>query len=379
MAGLGLGSTTTRFIAQFAVVDPPRAGRIVALVTLVSWGTISTAAVVVIVASSYISRVVLNAPHLRSALVWGTLLLAAMTLRGIQSGTLAGLERFNIIAKLNVLEGVASLVAMVALAGLMGVDGALLGMALGYAVTWVSGRVALKRAFAERGIVVCYAGCARDWRILASYSLPALLANVVATPILWLSMAFLARTEHGYAALGTYNAAYQWHGPVVFIPMILMSVTLPILVQEWEGGRLASFRKVTFGTCGLMLVITLPAVILLGISSSWIMGLYGHRFEEGWVVLALLAAAAPLHALAKIAAGALFAMNRAWSVLGANIAWGATLLALVVPLVPELGAIGLGVAFLAAHFVAAAILSVMVLFGTRAPIQDAVAADIANV
>lgn len=220
-----------------------------------------------------------------------------------------------------------------------------------------------------------YAGCARDWPILAGYSLPSLLANFVATPVLWFSMTLLARTEHGYAAVGTYNAAYQWHGPVVFIPMILMSVSIPILVQEWEGGRRERFRKVTFGMCGLMLSITMPVVILVGISSRWIMGLYGHGFEEGRVVLVLLLAAAPLHALAKIASGALLGMDRAWSVLGANVAWGVTLLALVAALVPAQGTVGLGIAFLAAYTVLAAVSLSMVLVGSRAGVCRASALD----
>lgn len=32
---------------------------------------------------------------------------------------------------------------------------------------------------------------------------------------------------------------------MIFIPVILMSVSIPVLVQEWESGRIERFRKAT--------------------------------------------------------------------------------------------------------------------------------------
>ena len=96
---------------------------------LISWATVLLAAGVLIAASSLIASRMLDAPHLQTALVWGTLLIAANVLRGIQSGIIAALERFDLIAKLNVLEGVVSLITIVALAHYFGVQGALLGLA----------------------------------------------------------------------------------------------------------------------------------------------------------------------------------------------------------------------------------------------------------
>lgn len=366
MAGLGLGGTATRFVAQYANSDPQQAGRIVALVTLVSWGAALAVSGLLVAGSAYIARIALAAPELQSAVAVGALLLLVMTIRGIQSGILAGLERFNIIARLNVLEGAVSLVGVVALARLLGVKGALLGLALGSAVAWIVGRRFLADALRERDIETTRAGCSQHLRILTGYSLPSLMANLVATPVLWFAMAFLARSEHGYAELGIYNAAYQWHGPIVFIPMILMSVSIPILVQEWEAGRLHRFRKVISGMCGATLAITLPVVIPVAVASPWVMALYGNGFESGWIALVLLLAAAPLHTLAKVASGALLGMNRAWSVFGANLAWGTSLSAISLWLIPTHGAMGLGIAFVTAYALLALTTLTLVIVNSRA-------------
>jgi O-antigen/teichoic acid export membrane protein len=349
MAGIGLGETATRFVANYAISDPLRAGRVIALVTSVSIGTVLLATVVLISVSGLIAGAILHAPQLRSALVWGSLLMAATAFRGIQGGVFAGLEKFDTLAKLNILDGVVSLMAMVFLARLMGVEGAVLGLALGAIMVWLVGRILLMKELSSRGIAVCYRGCGTDWRILTGYSLPSLLAGLVATPVLWFAMTLVARSGQGFAGLGLYNAAYQWHGPMVFIPMILLSVSIPVLVQEWEAGRKERFRQVTLWICGLMLALSLPPAVVTALFSPWIMSLYGPGFREGWMILVLLLAAAPLHALAKIASGALFGMNRAWWVLGLNLGWSATLLAVTAWLVPTRGVMGLAIAFLAAY------------------------------
>jgi O-antigen/teichoic acid export membrane protein len=365
MAGVGLGETATRFVAKYATSDPLRAGRVIALVTSVSIGTVLLATVVLISVSGVIAGAMLHAPQLQSALVWGSLLMAATAFRGIQGGVFAGLEKFDALAKLNILDGVVSLIAMVFLARLMGVEGAVLGLALGAIMVWLVGRTLLMKELSSRGIVVRYGGCGADWRILTGYSLPSLLAGLVATPVLWFAMTLVARSGQGFAGLGLYNAAYQWHGPMMFIPMILMSVTIPVLVQEWEADRKERFRAVTLWMCGLMLALSLPPAVVASFLSPWIMGLYGPGFRGGWTVLVLLLAAAPLHALAKIASGALLGMNRAWWVLGVNLGWGATLLAVTAWLVPTRGVMGLAIAFVAVYGVLGPLSLALVLVGSR--------------
>ena len=365
MAGVGLGSTATRFVAQHSRTDPGRAGRVVALVTTASGATILLAAVVIVAASGVLAAVILEAPHLQSALRLGSLLMVATALRGIQSGVFAGLERFDTNAKLNLLEGLFSCVAVVPLASAYGVLGVLVALASSSLVVWLVGTLVLGRELAQRGIALDYRNCWADWRILTSYSLPTFLAHLVATPVLWLAMTLVARSDAGLGGLGLYNAAYQWHGPMVFIPMVLMSVSIPTLVQEWEAGRRKRFRQVTFWISALMLAVSVPPVLVASLLSPSIMALYGPSFRDGWMLMVLLLAAAPLHGLAKIASSALYGMNRAWWVLGVNLVWGATILALTAWFLPSLGTLALALGFLVAYGVLAALAYGLVLMAAN--------------
>jgi O-antigen/teichoic acid export membrane protein len=99
----------------------------------------------------------------QGALVWGALLMAANVLRGIQSGIIAAVERFDLIAKLNVLEGVVSLVSMVVLAHYWGVQGALLGLAAAAMAVWIVGRVMLGGVLKARGIAATIRSIGSRW------------------------------------------------------------------------------------------------------------------------------------------------------------------------------------------------------------------------
>lgn len=361
MAGFGLGSTATRFVAQNSRTDPARAGRVIALVTRFSWTLILIVALGIALGAGAITDTILHAGHLETPLVLGTLLLVATAIRGVQSGVLAGVERFDVIAKLNVLEGVASFLGMITFAWFFGLEGGLIGLAAGAAAAWIVGRVALQKTLVAMGIAVTGKGAWNERAILTGYSLPSFLASSVATPILWYCMTLVSERSSGYDDLALYNAAYQWHGPLIFLPMILLSVSSPVLVQQWEHGSLEKFRKVFLWNAGVAFTITSLPVALIALLSPWIMSLYGAGFRDGWMLLVLLAAAAPLHAVAKTASTALLGMNRAWSVAALNMMWGIAMLLIASILTPSLGALGLSVAFASAYFILM-VLTVAILF-----------------
>ena len=354
MAGLGLGSTATRFTAQLVHSDKVRAGLVIGLIRQTTIIAIVLMSGVFILASSFIATYLLAAPHLESALIWGAVLMAANVMRGVQSGLIAGLERFDIAAKLNIFEGLLALFAMIVLADYMEVEGALIGLAIGSIAAQVIGKKILKAELNERGIQLVYRGCWREWKILTNYSLPSLLANLVATPVLWFCMTMLAHQPEGYAQLGIYNAAYQWHGPMIFIPMAVMSASLPALVREWEFGETKRFHRIMLGMAGLTLAIAVPLVLLVSIFSPLVMSFYGVGFREGWLILVLILAAAPLHALAKVASAALLGMNKAWAVFNLNLCWGFVLSIMSIVLIPTTGVTGLATAFLVSYLVLAA-------------------------
>lgn len=351
LAGFGLGGAATRFVAQYVRSDPERAGRIIVLVTRFSWGVVLLVGVLVSLFSGVIAREVLHASQLQTPLIWGALLMMAMAIRGVQSAVLAGLERFDVIAKLNMLEGIVSVLGLTLFAWFLGIEGGLIGLAIGMLIAWYTGRLTLRRILSDLGVPVSPKGSWQERNILGNYSLPSFIASSVASPVLWYCMTLVAKRPNGYDHLALYNAAYQWHGPLIFVPMILLSVSTPVLVQQWESRSLEKFRKVLFWNAGFLLAVSALPVFAIALMGKRIMGLYGPGFESGWIVLLLLASAAPIHVLSKMAATALFSMNYAWHVAKLNVIWGIAMLSLAVMLIPTNGVVGLAIAFTSAYLI----------------------------
>ncbi|HOY60838.1 MAG TPA: oligosaccharide flippase family protein, partial [Verrucomicrobiota bacterium] len=123
-AGLGMGLTATKHVAEFRLKDPARAGRIITLSNRIAfWASIVVALAMVASASGLASAVA--APHIAPALQIAALSLFLNGISGAQTGALAGLEAFRTIAGLNFITGVISFPLLVAGALWRGIEGSI--------------------------------------------------------------------------------------------------------------------------------------------------------------------------------------------------------------------------------------------------------------
>ena len=102
-AGFGLGMTATKYVAEFRGKDPARAGRIIALSSLVAMGTGALVAAVLLLIAPWLASETLSAPQLTGLLRLSAGFLFFSALGGAQTGALAGFEAFRTIARLNIM------------------------------------------------------------------------------------------------------------------------------------------------------------------------------------------------------------------------------------------------------------------------------------
>ncbi|MCA1777705.1 MAG: oligosaccharide flippase family protein, partial [Loktanella sp.] len=235
-AGAALGATATRFIAATHRTDPERTGRIIgivmgsALFSAVLFGT------VIVAIAPWLARTVLGSADLAAATTLGALLVGLGVLRGVQDATLAGFEAFRQIALLRFIEGCVALLLIPLLVGGFGPAGGVAALSVGLLCGLLPGFGFVSEELRYNGVAPRWRDAVVEWRLLRDFSAPSLLANTVATPILWICALLLSWTPGGLAELGIYNGAFQWHGPLVFVPMVIASVSLPILTQTWAEG-----------------------------------------------------------------------------------------------------------------------------------------------
>ena len=352
-AGLGMGLTATKYVAEYRRNDPARAGAIIGLSNVVSWISGALMVVVMFVLAPWFAEHTLAAPQLTPLLRIGSLLLLFGALNGAQTGALSGFEAFKTIARVNLLGGLATFPLMVGGAWWLGLEGATWGLVAGLVVNCIVNHIALRQEAARFGVPISRTFERRDWGVMWKFSVPGLLSNLAYGPANWACSALLVNRPGGYGEMGVYNAANNWFNAVVFLPSILGQVVLPLLAGASGDTGSKSPRKVVMLSMKANAAAVLPVVLLGSIGSPFIMALYGPGFREGWLTMVLVMVTAAVFALHTPVAQWMVASARMWAIFFMTLAWSVVYLATAWALV-RWGSTGLATARLTAYLLNAA-------------------------
>jgi O-antigen/teichoic acid export membrane protein len=350
-AGLGLGLTATKFVAEHRRHDPARAGRIVGLsaqVAVVSGAVIS---LILFVLAPLLAARTLNAPHLVPQLRLGCALLFLNALNGMQTGALSGLEAFKSLTRVNLLRGLSNFPLMIAGVWCWGLEGAV-GAAVGSAALgWWLTQAALTHECRKAGIAIRYGGVAGELSILWKFSLPAFLSGVMSMPALWIATSYLVNQPGGYAELGGYNAVMLLKRAVEFLPVALMSPLLPILSEQYARKDSVSYGRTLFYAYEMSIGLLVPASLFAIAAPGMLLAPYGQEFL-GYTSLAqwlmfhtlLVGLFAPL-------GNVLPSMDRMWFGFFYNLVHCVIFLLLSWFLIPVFRGSGLAIAYSVTHMV----------------------------
>lgn len=354
-AGAGLGVTATRHIAASRQSDPDRAGRILSLCTLLGLFSGGAAAAALWFSADWLAHAALHGPGLAWPLRIASALIWAMTLLGVETGALAGLEAFRTLAFTSLAGGLLTLALVVAGAARGGVAGAVAGLALATLGAVAVARAALHVECGKRGVPLWRRPGRGDAGVLFGFSLPALLSSSMNVPFLWLAATILVRRPGGYFEMGLFSAANQWRLLIAFLPGVLERSALPVLSSLASAGDWSRFRSLLWthvaAAAGGAACLALP----VSLAAPWVMGLYGEGFRQGWPLVGLLAGAAVLAAANSAVGTAMVSRSRVWRAALYNAIWGVTLLAAALLWIPPFGARGLAAALVAAYLVQTAL------------------------
>jgi O-antigen/teichoic acid export membrane protein len=350
LVGLRLGLTATKHVAEFRTSDPARAGRIVAFSLLTGSVSAAVGAGLLIVAAPYLATHTIRAPHLTPVLMIGAGLLFCNTLAGVQHGTLAGLEAFGTIAKVNAIRGLLGFPLMIAGVYLWGLPGVVAGLVASGAVGCVINHAALRRETRKAGLHVTCRDVRKEMPILWAFSLPALLSAAMVGPVMWLAGAMLVRQPGGYAEMGLFEAANRWGRMLLVVPGLLGTVAVPIMSERLALNHAADTRRTLRISMLANAVCVIPAALLIAALSPWVMSLYGAEFTAGWPVLILVLGATALIAFQTSAGQIITATGRMWTAAAMNLGWAVVLLGTCRVLLDHgWGALGMATAYLAGY------------------------------
>ena len=326
LAGMGIGTTVVKHIAEFRTADPDRAGRILALSTAVTWASALVYALAFIGLAPWIAGSALAAPHLVPALRISAFTVALGVINSVQISSLTGCEAFQTSTQIGVACSLLQSLLVCLGAWHWGVAGAVAALAAAMAATVGITRVFVRREWQRFQLKLLWLDARREWRVLRDFSLPTFLSGVSVGPVLWGCSALLANQPDGYAELGVFNAANQWQQAVQFLPGLLGTALLPVLADKcgtngWSGGFAVTWKMIW-----LTAAIVVPLAAVLSLASPWIMRGYGEAFVSGSAALVFSVCAAALYAVIAPVGNLIVANGRMWIGFWMNTAWGAAML-----------------------------------------------------
>jgi O-antigen/teichoic acid export membrane protein len=347
-AGLGLGVTTTKYVAQYRTDDPDRAGRVIGLSHRIGILSAGLMAIVLILVSTTTAANVLRAPHLALPLRIAAGTLFFSTLTGLQQGTLAGFQAYRSIATINLTQALLLFPLICIGTWLFGLNGALTATLITAIATFRQSHLAVAKHCRADGIRVVFTGLSQEMRIAWTFSLPALLAGAIPVPASWAANAMLASQSNGYANLALFSAAVQWRAPISFFASLFLQVILPVTCDRFSRTSVQQSQQLLHKSIVIAVATTIPFAMLIALLAPHIMSAYGPSFVDGAVVLRLVALTVVLSTICSALATALYATTRMWPAFLLNAIWALTFLGLTHMPIAD-GAYGLSMAYMCSY------------------------------
>ncbi len=349
-AGMGLGLTTVKYVAQFRIADPNRAGRIIGCTTAAAVMTGTIVSFVIWLVAPWLARNSLHAPALDGNIRTASFLVLFNALSGTQSGALAGLESFSSIATVNLVGGTFGFCVLTSLVYFHGIDGAALGMVLSAFFVFAVNYFVLRRHCRLNGIVIHLRGAREEWHTAWSFSLPAFLSDLVISPVTWAAGTFLVRSPHGYEQMGVYSAANQWRTALTFIPYVAGQVLIPLIASMRAGGDHKGLRSSLKMAIGFNSLCSSPLLICLVFFAHRVMSFYGPQFADAYAVLYLTGLTGAIISVQMPVGNFFAACGHMWVGAVVNVGWAVVLLISSWFLIQHgYGAWGLALAYLIAY------------------------------
>jgi len=348
-AGFGLGITSTKYVAELRNSNPELAGNIISSTNMIAsiLGLFFT--ILILLLSPFIATNVINAPFLIDEIRIGSIILFFSVLNGAQTGALAGFEAFKDISKINIIVSLIYLPIQIVSTLLWGLEGAIIGLGANYFTQYIFNYKILRKIASAYNIEIKYFNKSlSNISYLWKFSLPAVLAGILVNPVMWYCNILLVRKVNGFNEMAIYNAAMQWQNVILFVPMAISQIALP-LFSNVRKNKNNFIQVIKYNLILNFAVVSIIATLFL-IFSKLIMKVYGNEYADANLVLILMTFTAVLIAVNNVIGQVIASLGKMWLGFSLNFIWAISLIILAtIFLDQDLGAIGLAKAVLLSY------------------------------
>jgi O-antigen/teichoic acid export membrane protein len=324
LAATGVSIMAVRNIAAQADRDPEFAGRIAGLALILAVACGALLSVLFFAFARPIATHVLAHPEIAGHLALVAPIILLNALAQVMTALLGGLQRFGMIARINIFYGIALILAVPGGLLAYGLDGCFVAMGLATLGQCVAMVPVLLRALAKRGITLRFRGALSEWPLITRFAVPALIASLVFEPVQWICVAILANSDAGLAAVGVYYIAMQLETLLLFVPQIVVNVVMPMLSAGFgahDRRRVAGVLALSVGTTSLIAIGFVGFMALFG---GWVLVVFDLDPAMHWPVFAFAVANAAVMAFAAPLGVVPSTSGYTWTGLAITAGWAAT-------------------------------------------------------
>ena len=302
---LGLGYTSTKFIAEFATKDTRMLGSVVAASLKITMAVSIVLALAIIIGAVPLARFLEDVRLVVPFRALG-IIIVLRALATTQFGLLAGFGMFRVIAYSNMYSGIAMLVGCVPLTFYFGLSGALASLAFSQVLIVVFNAwhiEARKRLFPPQQ------SASFELRLI-KFSIPVALQEFTFAMSSWAGILMITKLS-AIGEVGLFTAAGLWSAVILFVPSFLSNVMLSHLSAHLGDGQrqkadVAMMLRINF-------ISTLLPFLLIYILSAWIVSFYGPTFTGLVPVMRILVCSAIFTCLSNVLSAELIAQGCTWA------------------------------------------------------------------
>jgi len=350
LVGTSLGVTATKYVAELRGTDTARTGRVLKLITFVTYALSITAALVVLFGAPFIANVVLKAPHITAGVRLAALALLLASINGLQVGVLAGFEAFKEAAVANIARGVMALPTMLLGAHYLGYLGAVWALVAGWGAACIVSNIYIRRVSKRHGVSLKAPGFWKERRVLVGFALPATVGSLAVALANWVTCVIMTRQPDGLQQMGIFNFVNQGYQLLMFVPMMVGQTSMPILAERIAAHDSQTTVRTVKRLFMLNESLIWPFVLVLSLLSGHIMHFAGGDYAGQWLVLVITMVTVPLYAESRMASSVIMAYDKTWLICWASLLYFAVFIGMELLLAAR-GVLGLSVARFTAYAV----------------------------
>jgi O-antigen/teichoic acid export membrane protein len=349
---LGIGITSTRYVARYRATDPTRAGRIMGLCALTSLCSGLLFSGVLLLFAGVISTRLFHADYLATAIRITAPYCLLMTMNAHQLGALLGFEAYGRLLRAQALQGATTLVLTVALVSRLGFNGAVLSLPLAAAFAWLYMHRELTAECRGQGVRTTFRNAWSERGLLMSFALPSSFSGIVGNAAIWWAQGALVRAG-GMQEMGLWTAASAFRSMALLAPSVLNRVSGPILSSLHDHETGAAYRRTLWSSTAVATAGTAMTALLILLAGPFLLTTFGAGYARARILLPLALGSAVIEVYACSVYQAMFAHARMMYQLLIISVWGTVLTLVAFLAIPGQLAQGLALSYFVSWFVSA--------------------------